>query len=119
MTLYGFRLKHGEDTENVLINIYYNNFYRNISLGFILLSLNLNLVSTRSITACIDYNRNIVTINYIDKTLIYPIEKVYKIEKSLLNFYDNLIKMDFGKSILEYSGYLNKNLFFKYISETN
>ncbi len=115
MSLYGFEISNQSSSDNILVKIYHNNFYRNISLGYIITSSYLELNNENQAFVCISYSENQIIITKSKKTTTYNISNSFKINNKTIKFINDLLNRDFGIFIRDYIGNINKKELTNYI----
>ena len=106
MNLYGFNVNNNGKKDIFLILIYSSSFYRNISSGYIVSSIFLD-INKNKIIADILYDDLCININLNGKILYYNIENTFIIDNSKYLFIKNLLSYDFGCIIKSYIGYID------------
>ena len=115
MNLYGFKISNLLGNDNILVKIYHNNFYRNISLGYIITSSNIKLDSTNLAYVCILYDENKIIVTKSKNTISYNILSCFSINNNKIKFVYDLLNRDFGIFIKSYIGNINKKELDNYI----
>ena len=115
MSLYGFKISNIYGSDNILVKIYHNNFYRNISLGYIITSSYVELNNENQVYVCILYGENKIIVTKSKKTTTYNIDNSFKIKDKTIKFIADLLNRDFGIFIRDYIGNIDKKELDNYI----
>jgi hypothetical protein len=116
MSILGFQISNSYSKDSILVKIYHTNYYRNISLGYIISSSTICLPKNDSIYVCIDYNMRKIISTGLSQTEIYYIDSSFKIDKKKIDFVNTLLEHDFGIYIRDYIGFINKKEIESYLA---